>query len=80
MAIRYHADGTVEADSGEELDAYLASRSEHDLRTVMDERGRLEPSKSGFRGFFSPLVCIVPRDSGRWILSPIACFYRPEKK
>ncbi len=78
MPIRRSRDGTIKADTADEMQDYLRSKPEKDLRSVESE-GRHEDQPGG-RGFITPLFCFLPTKSRNWILTPLACFYRPTSK
>lgn len=78
MAIRKLPGGTIEADTPAEMREYRSSEPERDLRTL-DLQGQDEPQPIG-RGFITPLFCFLPIKGRNWILTPLACFYKPTTK
>ena len=76
MSIRKLPDGSFEADSSAEMREFLATEPERDLRSVQFESGK--PTER--TGFITPLFCFLPIKSRNWILTPLACFYRPSNR
>lgn len=51
---------------------YTNGRAERDLRELATE-----DTLGKSRGFITPLLCFLPTSNRNWILTPLACLYRP---